>query len=64
MHAADFIAFDVETATSDPSSLCQIGYMRAQRCMEAGQPGSGGTGILENWEEKKMRNRQEGNLYL
>jgi len=27
MNAADYIAFDVETATAETSSLCQIGYV-------------------------------------
>jgi hypothetical protein len=27
MNAADFIAFDVETATAQTNSLCQIGFV-------------------------------------
>jgi hypothetical protein len=27
MNAADYIAFDVETATADPASLCEIKYV-------------------------------------
>lgn len=32
MNAADYIAFDVETATTKPSSLCQVGYVGIFRC--------------------------------
>jgi DNA polymerase-3 subunit epsilon len=31
MDKPDFIAFDVETATPDPASLCQIGYVAVSK---------------------------------
>lgn len=30
MKISDFIAFDVETATGDPASICQIGYVKVK----------------------------------